>query len=168
MKVKWKTGSRLTCCTPTQAYRFFKRVMEDSDGVIDIEKAIHWSKPKDAPLHNALTWSKDEALKKVQYQEMRYAIRSVEVVRDDIATPVRAFESVQVEVIDDEKPEEKPKVQHIFRTVEDQLKHPDYRAQLLSQAVRDALAFRKRYAALSELATLIQVIDEVVPELAEG
>ena len=168
MKVKWKTGSRINCCTPTAAYRFFERVRKESDGVVDIDKAIHWSKPKDAPLHNALTWNKDDALRKVQREEMRYAIRSIEVLRDDISTPMRAYESVQVEVVEDDNSEEKPKTQHVFRTVEDQLAHPDYRAQLLGQAVRDALAFRKRYAALSELATLIEVIDEVIPTLAEG
>ena len=168
MKVKWKTGSRVSCCTATAAYRFFERVRKDSDGVVDIDKAIHWSKPKDAPLHNALTWNKDEALAKVQREEMRYAIRSIEVIRNNIATPTRAYESVQVEVIEVSDTQEKPKVQHVFRTVEDQLSHPEYRAQLLGQAVRDALAFRKRYAALSELATLIEVIDEVIPTLAEG
>jgi hypothetical protein len=89
-------------------------------------------------------------------------------LRDDISTPMRAYESVQVEVVEDDNSDEKPKTQHVFRTVEDQLSHPDYRAQLLGQAVRDALAFRRRYAALSELATLIEVIDEVIPTLAEG
>ena len=168
MKVKWKTGSRINCCTPTAAYRFFERVRKESDGVVDVDKAIHWSKPKDAPLHNALTWNKDDALKKVQRDEMRYAIRSIEVVRDEIATPMRAYESVQVEVVEESGKDEKPKKQHVFRTVEDQLSHPDYRAQLLGQAVRDALAFRKRYAALSELSLLIEVIDQVVPTLAEG
>ena len=168
MKVKWKEGSRVSCCTASAAYRFFERVRNQSDGVVDIDKAIHLSKPKDAPLHNALTWNKDDALIKVQREEMRYAIRSIEVLKTGISTPIRAYESVKVEVVDSKTPSKKTSTQHVFRTVEDQLSHPDYRAQLLGQAVRDALAFKKRYAALSELATLIKVIDEIVPTLAEG
>lgn len=168
MKVRWKTGSRINCCTPTQAYRFFERVRKESDGEIDIDKAIHWSKPKDAPLHNALTWNKDDALKKVQREEMRYAIRSIEIVRADVSTPMRAYESVKVEVVESEgKTDDQPNVRHVFRSIEDQLAHPEYRAQLLGQAVRDALAYRKRYAALSELSQLIEIIDEVVPGLME-
>lgn len=165
MKVLWKQGSQVTACTATQAYRFLERNRKANGGEIDIDKAIHDSKPKDAPLHNALTWDKDIALKKLQREEMRYVIRSIEIKRPELPVPHRAYTSIRVEKQMSNEPTDILAVP-VFKSVEEQLADPAGRAALLQSAVKDAIAYRKRYAVLSELANLIRAIDTTVSKLA--
>lgn len=168
MRVNWKRGSRISACSAEDAHQFLEDVRQKSGGVIDIDLAIKLSKPKNAPLHNALTWDKDEALTKIQRHEMRYAIRSIEVVRDDIETPMRAYESITVECQPEATDEEDAEHhERVYMSVDDALADPNYRQQLLEQAAKDATAFRKRYGALTELATLISVMDEVIPQISK-
>ncbi|MCP4103650.1 MAG: hypothetical protein GY750_19855 [Lentisphaerae bacterium] len=54
----------------------------------------------------------------------------------------------------------------VFTTTEEILKDPDARAELLSNAIREALAFRRRYSQLSELANVIRAIDDSVGGVA--
>jgi len=169
MNVKWREGARVGCSAEA-AYRFFERIREENDGDLNLADAVHKSQPKDAPLHNELEWNNKRAADLHRRDQMRRIVRSLQVVRTDMAATPRCYESVKVDVVNDsadsDAPAQQSQPRHVFRRTEDILADPATRAELLGQAVRDALAFRKRYAALSELAHLIEVIDEEVRKLA--
>lgn len=93
---------------------------------------------------------------------MRNITRHLIQIIPGMNVPVRAYESIRVVEVSDRKP---PETKHVFRRTEDILADDAGRADLLAQAVRDAIAFRRRYAALSELSQLIEVIDDTISGL---
>ena len=166
MKVKWKTGSRFQS-TPGAAYNFFERIREENGGDLDWKKAEAAARLKGCAIHNDLEWSDKRCGTLYRIGQMKSMVRKLEYIPANMETPVRVYESVRVEVVSDEsrKPSS-PVVTRVYQKTEDILADPANRADLLGQAVRDALSFRRRYAALSELATLIELIDETVEQLA--
>jgi hypothetical protein len=52
----------------------------------------------------------------------------------------------------------------VYRTTEDILSDPVTRAEFLSKALSELSAFRRRYANLSELATVFATIDNAIME----
>lgn len=164
MKVRWKTGTRIGVKAEV-AHRFLERIRTENGGTLPAAEVVRQSKPKDAPLHNEFEWDDKKCGDLYRQEQARYIIRKIEVVRPEMPkVPTRAYESVTVS---EPATAEKPAKQiSTFMSVEDVLRDPAARAELLGQAVRDALAFRRRYAALSELSNLIHVIDEEVQKLA--
>jgi hypothetical protein len=166
-QIKWKNGARYKC-TATSAYRFFERIRDENNGNLDLDDAVHKSKPKDAPLHNDLEWNDGICGQRYRLDQMRKMVSEINVIRQDMSVPTMAYESTTVDVVSSDTSGEpvEPQRRSVFRRTEDILADPVARAELLGQAVRDAISFRRRYAALSELATLIEVIDEEVKRLA--
>lgn len=162
--VKWKNGS-MVGCSAEMAYRFFERIRADNGGDLDLDDAVHKSKPKDAPLHNDLEWNNAKCGDLYRRDQMRKITQKLEVIRPGMTAATRAYEAVNVEVVSD-TPKNAQQHSYVFRRIEDILADPATRADLLGQAVRDAIAFRRRYAALSELSHLIEVIDAEVKKLA--
>jgi len=158
--LRWKPGSRIKCSAGA-AYHFLERIRAENNGDLNLTDAVHKSKPKDAPLHNDLEWNNARCGDLYRRDQMRRITRRLEVIRSDTA-PTRAYEAIRVEVAADEPTDAPAPVRHVFRRTEDILADPAGRAELLGQALRDAVAFRRRYAALSELATVIAAIDETV------
>lgn len=160
--IRWKEGSRVKCDAEV-AYNFLEEVRRDCGGVVDIDEAVRRSEPEDAPLHNDLEWDDSKCGVAYRQSQMKEITRKIIVQRVDMPVPTRAYQSVTV--IDTTAPE-KPVERNVYRKTEDILADPVARTDLLQRAVREALAFKKRYQALSELAGIIRVIDEEVGRLA--
>lgn len=162
MKVKWREGSRVNC-SPAKAHAFFEKIRKEC-GTVDMDIAVEKSRPKNAPLHNELTWDDGQAAHAYRKSQMASIVRKLEVVRDDMVAPTRAYEAVRVE-ISDAKPV-KETTRFVYRSTEEILQDPAARADLLQRAIADAAAYRRRYAVLSELSLIIQAIDDSLSNLA--
>lgn len=167
LNVKWKEGSRVKT-SASDAYKFFEKVRHENNGELDIDYAVESSRDKTSPFHNELEWNDKIAGHEYRKNQMRYFVRSIEVVREDIKTPIRVYESIKVERVVEDEDDSKNKHRHVFKSTEEILSDESGRAQLLSQAIRDALAFRRRYAALSELANIITAIDIEVDKIGKS
>lgn len=165
IKVRYKTGSRITCCSAAVAYREIERNRKENGGTVDLNKLVTNSKPKDAPLHNAFSWNDKEAAHKFRVQEARYIVRSIEVVDQEVSEPYRAYESVEVEVVSEDQ-EDTQKVEHVYRSTKEVMSTQAGRDMLLQKAIRDMYTFKKKYAVLSELAIVMASIDETLGKLA--
>lgn len=163
MQIKWKQGSRVKA-KANDAYQFLEEIRQANNGVLDLKKAVEASEPKDAPLHNDLEWDDSKAGDLYRQEQMRYIVRHIEVIHDGKKAPMRKYESVEVTQIESQGAA--PRKINAFMSVEDALADPVLRAQLLQQAIRDIMAFKRRYAALSELSILIQTMDKVAQKLA--
>jgi len=163
MEIKWKTGSRVKV-DPKDAYGVIEKVRAKCGGDIPLAEIVKASKPKRAPLHNEFEW--DDAKAGVQHRldQARYIVRSIEVVREVLPeVQSRAFEAVLIRT---EKKGEKPRP--VYRRTEDILADPIARADLLAGFVRDVLALRKRYAMLSELAVVWDVVQSALDEIEQS
>ena len=161
MEIKFKSGSHVKT-KPEVVYNELERVRKMGDGDINIQTLVDESKPKTAALHDEFEWSNAKAAGKYRLEQGRYLARSL-IIEDDDRPATRVYESVRV--VEVAKATEKPKVKHVFRTTEDIMADPDTRDELLGQAIRDALAYKKRYHNLQELAKVFAALDEVLMEI---
>ena len=156
MIVRLKHGARVK----TDAETIFNAVeASKEDGNISLERLVEQAKPKDAPLHKEFTWSDAKAAQKWRLTEARYLVKAVEIVHEN-TQPTRAWEAVTVTV--EEGTDTPPKTQRVFRSVQEIMADPAQRDELLVQALRDAAAWRKRYAGLQELAQVHAAIDTAI------
>ena len=160
-KVAWKQGSRVGVKAEV-AYRFFERIREENNGNLDLDDVVHKSKPHKAPLHNEFEWDDKKCGTRYRRDQARYMQRSLVV--ETPKSPVRVYEPVTIEVQSAPESDEPPKTETVFKHIDDVMSNPVYRDELLRRAINDALIFKRKYHALSEMSKIIEVIDDVVSQ----
>lgn len=152
MVYQWKSGSRIAGISAQEA----GEVCESLDGVgcLSAQRLVDVSRPIEAPLHKAFEWNDAVAGEEWRKHQARHIINSVveaPAKKDD--TPVRAF--YKLEQAGDN-----------YESVRTILKSVSKREALLRDALRELDAFRRKYSALQELATVFLAIDnaKMAPE----
>ena len=147
MIYKIKNGARLPVSAQV-AGEECKRL--ESQGKLTPQDLVNESRAEDAPLHNCFEWNDGIAAEKWRCAQAAYIIRSVEVTVEKTSEPTRAF----VATISDGT--------RTYKDVGVVLRNADSREELLRNAMRDLLAFRRKYQNLRELVDVIDAIDGVV------
>lgn len=119
----------------------------ESQGRLTPRNLVEESRPEDAPLHRYFEWDDSVAAEKWRCTQAAYIIRSVEVTIERTSEPTRAF----IATISDGT--------HTYRDVGVVLRDADSRAELLRDAMRELLAFKRKYQNLRELVDVIDAID---------
>ena len=146
MQYRWKSGARAP--VPAQLVGEVCEKLE-SKGQLTPQKLVDVSRPVDAPLHDAFEWNDTVAAEKYREHQGRYMIRSVEVVREN-AEPTRAFVSLS-----------RTSKEHQYHSIDAVLQSADDTEQLLQQAKRELAAFKRKYAQLTQLASVFDAITEL-------
>lgn len=160
MEIRFKKGTRIKNDAET-VYNELERIRAIGEGDIALQTLVDESKPKGAALHDEFEWHNPTAANQWRLQQARKVVQSIEIVNDD-STSVRAYESVKVVSAEADEPA-KPK--RAFRSIEDVMGDPETRDELLGQAIRDALHYRKRYQCLQEFSKVFAAFDEVLMEV---
>lgn len=123
--------------------------------IITAKELLDESRDPNAPLHSCFEWDDSIAAEKYRLEQARKLIASVEIrYVDDYqkqTTPVRCFVNVQSVA---------PKREGLFAYIEAVLQNPDYRKQMLSNALIELRNFQKKYSDLKELSGVNKAIDE--------
>lgn len=135
------------------------KVMEGLEKTVGLTKKslVDASRPEDAPLHKAFEW--DDSIAGEKYREIQAGkmITNLKVVtKVDETKKTRGFVSLEYGV-------GKPGV---FESTEKVLSVTEKKNRLLTLAIRDLQAFRKKYISLSELGELFEVMDKLLKETA--
>ena len=160
MEIKFRKGSRIKGDALT-VYTELERIRIDNNGKLTPDSVVSESKNPSSPLHDNFEWNGRKAAHQWRLCQARAVIRSIEIIR--IEAPhvhTRAYE-VRTEA-------QKPGIEQakkVYQTIDDILADPVARAELMGNAITDAIAFRKRYAALSELATVFREVDSFLDEV---
>ena len=155
VSIAWSAGTAVKA-TPEAAHKQFEVLRKKNDGELRREDIVEAARSSRNPLHKEFEWDDKVAAHEQRLDRAGYLIRHLRVVhRKAPKIPVRPYESVRNPA---ETPEERPR--HIFRSTEEILKDPDMRDELLSRAIRDAMAFTRRYRGLRELAGVINAFEE--------
>lgn len=160
VKIKWKDSSRVKC-DPILGAHELERIWKENDGNIPDDELIRNSKPKDAPFHNDFEWNDKRCGVAYRRQQAQYIKRSIVYVpiSGKPQAEVRVYETVSLPPkVEGEKP------RTVWTKTEEIMKDPILRDQLLSQAIRDAITFRKKYHSLSELAKIFSAMDQFLEE----
>ena len=149
MIYKWKSGAR----APVSA-QVAGEVCEQmsAKGELTPKALVDASRPEDAPLHKAFEWDDQKAAERYRESQAAYIIRSIEVKREDVPEPVRAFFTV---------PTEGGK-SYQYHSVDTILRSTDSRESLLEAAKRELEAFTRKYDQLVELAEVIEAAERLL------
>ena len=134
-----------------------------SKGVLTAKNLVEVSRPEDAPLHREFEWDDQVAGEKWREHQARNVINAIRVVhveedkenpeeKDDISG-VRAYFSLKTQ---------EPEYESIRIILSDEEK---YNA-LLKMALRELIAFEKKYATIKELGKVFEAIREVESTIA--
>lgn len=154
IKIKWKKGYRTKGDAKT-AYNQLESIRQKSNGILTAGAVVEDAKNISSPLHKQFEWDDSIAADMHRLEQGRYIIRSIEVIYDDAPNikPQKLYVTT-TQSAKNGSPERK-----IYRTVEETLKDPDARSELLMHAMRDAISFRRKYHMLSELASVFTALD---------
>jgi hypothetical protein len=161
IKIRWKNGYR-TKGDAQVAYKRLEEIKEKCGGVLTAGAVVEDARKNNSPLHKQFEWDDSIAAELHRLDQGRYIIRSIQVVYEDAPDlkPQKLYVTTTQSAKKD-SPERK-----VYRTVEETLKDPDARSELLMYAMRDAISFRRKYHMLSELASVFTAIDSF-SELSE-
>lgn len=160
MHFGWKSGSRHKV-DPQIAGERIEALREQHGGSITPEHVVEDARSDASPLHPEFEWRDDVAAEGYRRVQAGALLRSLVVIHEKNETPVRQYVVVETAASDD------PDDLHATRAyvgVEDALRDPAMRAQVLGRALDEMRAFQRRYAALDELAGVLGAIDKALQE----
>lgn len=132
--------------------------IERAHGVVTPYNLLEESRPGSAVLHTLFEWNDSTAAEQHRLSQAREIIGNIAVVRiwdRPTPEPVRAFVNIL------------PKTQERgYVSIVKVLSNADYTQQMLSQALADFAALRRKYSVLTELAELFAVIDRLQTQLS--
>lgn len=147
MVYQFKKGSHIKA-DPTIAAEMLEKL--DAENNLTAKALVDVNRPEDAPLHNEFEWDDNVAAEAYREQQARHIINCLEIVHEE-REPVRAYFSIE---------RKEATYQHITAI----LKESDKRAQLFQTALAELIAFKKKYAALTEFAKVFDAIEEIEDE----
>ncbi len=130
------------------------KVMEELEKTIGLttKSLVEASRPEDAPLHKEFEWNDSVAGEKYREIQAGKMITNLKVVtKVDETKKTRGFVSLEYGV-------GKPGV---FESTEKVMSVTEKKNRLLTLAIRDLQAFRRKYISLSELSELFEIIDKL-------
>lgn len=159
--VQWREGSRFSGSAKPVYER--TEALRARHGHLSPQLIIDDAKqhPKGPLNRHIIDCDKGEAADRYYLGKARNLLRSIQVVRTDnphLISPkyVRVTRGQM----------NSPKQTSVYTSTEEALANPAMRTEVLNRAMREALQFRKKYAALSEMASIIEAIDEYTESAA--
>lgn len=129
------------------------QVAEQGGGVLKPASVVEFARTNpDSALHGEFEWNDGAAAEKYRLQQARTVIRAQVTVLDEGPTEIRAWVSIQ---------QDRTTQGGGYRPVREVMSEEDKRRQLLTAALAQLAAWRRRYAQLSELAVVFAASDEV-------
>jgi len=150
MTTKEKTKTKASAASVIKA-------LAEKHGSVTAEIVLNEAKKKTSPLHRHFDWDDTKAAMRFRLIQAAELIRKIKVeyiVSESQTVRVRAFHNVH-----EDESEEQSK--GVFVGLDEALTVESYRDQLLANCKRDMMAFRSKYAALSEVSAVINAMDDV-------
>lgn len=135
--------------------------------LLTAEIVLQHAVKKNSPLHDYFQWDDTQAAHEYRKVQASALIRRIKVeyhVTEEKSVKVRAWHNVQIETIT--KHSQKSEViteteeRGAYVSLDEVMNSQNYRNQLLAQCKIDIGAFRRKYSALSEVASIIAAMDD--------
>lgn len=161
-KIRWKTNANTGGVKAEDAYNAIEAVRKKNGGQVSPNDLLAVAKRKTHILHSIFEWNDDEAAKQHRLTQARTLLRSIEVVYDELPErPMRSHEIVQAKKRGDDKS------QTLYSTTDLAMADPVARDALIATAIRQAMAFRRRFQNLRELQLIFEAIDKVADKVGD-
>lgn len=138
--------------------------IERKAGNLTPELVVKAAQSKRSPLHAEFQWDDGEAARAYRLVQAAWLIRTVKirVIVDERPAEARAFVRVVKATAPEsyDNDEEAPPTTGSYVGIAAALENPDWRGQMLTQALRELEAFRRKYEMLEGLSEVMQAIDK--------
>lgn len=131
--------------------------IQNKYGEVTPKLLLEESRDDGAVLHKCYEWDDTKAAEKWRIQQSRLIMSCLTVTYEDTDLDAGEVKKIEVRVfqnVSDEK-------DGAFVHVRDAMQTGAYRDAVLRRAINELTAFRKKYADLSELSKLFEVVDEI-------
>jgi len=145
------------------AHAELERIRARNRGELTSELVLEAARNKGNILHAQIFDCGTKAAAEEHYKaNARKLIRSIHVTRLEMPKqPMRVYEAIREEP----SAASRGRTTRVFSDVEESLQDPVHREYLLSRAMADASVWRRKYAALSELAQVFRALDKVAQKV---
>jgi len=157
-KARWKRGFRGSAKLDAQvALDEMNKIRKKNGGELAPEYVVEAAKAKRSKLHTFFEWDDGLAASKFRLSQAGLLMRSVEVEKSELpGASTRALELVRSKKV--------PK-QMVYKPIEEVMKDPEDRAELLKRALSELLATRRKFSILQELSIVFREIDHVLENM---
>lgn len=147
-QIAWKSTSRFKSDPQAAANIILKAQAKSPDGICQAQAVVDAARSKRSPIHRDFEWDDVVAAEEARRYTARSMIRML-VVKVEHREPQPLFCNIRVGDVKGYMP------------VEVALSKTSTRDALLNNALRDASTFRQKYSLLSEMAKVVQAIDDL-------
>lgn len=160
MIVKWRTGA--VGNIPAQdAYEALEVIRQETGGDLTAKVVVDAARPKGHMLHpQVFDRPVKDAAEQYYLERARSTIRSLVTVRT-VATQEDPVEVRVFSQVESGRAVDSTRTAYVYSSTEEALQDPVRREYVLAEAIRQVAVWRKKYAALSELAQVFHAIDEI-------
>lgn len=157
---KWKPASGIKI-SASVAGAHLEKLRVRNNGQLTPRAVLEDAKSRSSPLHKAFEWRDGRAAEEFRLWQARHLVNSIVVVIEndrgkEIGDKLRAF----VHVVKEKSPH--------YQQRGIALSDADTRLQLCRRAILELVAWRRRYADLSELRVLFKTIDRLEAKYTRG
>lgn len=156
--VQWRQGSQVPIAAEV-AHAEIERIRKAHGGNVTAAMLVETASKRGNKLHGAgFRWDDKEAAHNDRLAHARYILRSLMVVRiESPKYPSRQYEVQRLPAKEPNAPREQ-----VYSTLEDILRDPLARGELLKRALGELIACRRKYHQLQELAIVWRELDTVL------
>ena len=154
IEVLWRQGFRYSSLEdPEVVLKELEKIRSKHGGEANPESVVEAARSPRNKLHKFFEWDDTVAAQEHRFEQARSLTRAVKVIYEDAPdTPVRFYETQW-------KSDRKRKV---YRPIEDIMKDPEARSQLLQRALGELIAMRTRSKGLQELSIVFRAVDDLL------
>jgi len=127
-------------------------IKDQNNGFVDPAAVVDFARDETTALHSRFEWDDTEAAERYRIWQARMIIRMELVVVPSSEKPSKAF----ISLVADRRAESDKG----YRFMVDVLSNVDLREQMLKEARRDMLIFKRKYSQLKELANIFAEMDK--------
>lgn len=154
-RYEWRKGSRISGVKPEDAAAEFEAIKR-KHGSLKPEFVVRRAKSKRSPLHRCFDWDNRQAAEQWRLHQARTLIQSLTIRVLVDPKSEREFEAVRAYVTVEHE-EHGSSYVHLV----DAMRNEDWRSQMLERARAELVAFKRKYALLTELCDIFEAIDKL-------
>lgn len=132
-----------------------EQIREAGGGKIKADAVVEFARDPKTALHSKFEWDDNKASHEYRLWQARHVISVHVTVVEGCRKPVPAYVSLQ---------RDRNVEGGGYRAIADVMSDEQQRAELLQQAATELMAFKRKYARLTELNKVFEAIEEVVPK----
>ncbi len=131
-----------------------------NSGYVPVEDVVEEARDPASPLHDFFTWDDTECAQKYRLLEAGHLVRRLKITLIRVGGEAKKLEVKLVRAFQNRE-SQRFKPNGGYEQVTDIMCDEEKRKDMLSQALRELGAYRKRYADLEELSKLWEVLDSI-------